>query len=88
MFGPLDFATVKFNYHGIGICLSLVLCHTESGQVLLDFLDQRTALLHQPIQGRDSSPLLHLQMGQGNSQVLIQDSLDLLIFSYDVLPYH
>lgn len=61
---------------------------SESSQVLLYLLDERAVPLHESIQSRDSGPLLHLQVGQGNPQVLIQDSLDLLIFLYYTLPYH
>lgn len=75
-------------HHCIRLCVRLVQCQSESSQVLLYLLDQRTVPLHELIQGRDSSPLFHLQVGQGNPQVLIQDSLDFLIFPNDTLPYH
>lgn len=75
-------------HHCIRLCVCLVQCQSESSQVLLYLLDQGTVPLHELIQGRDSSPLFHLQVGQGNPQILIQDSLDFLIFPNDTLPYH
>lgn len=80
--------TSRFSHQCIRLCISLVEGHSESGQVLLYLLDQRTVPLHQSIQSRHRSPLLHFKVGQGNPQVLVQNGMDLLIFPDDILPYH
>lgn len=78
---------VFFGYHYIGLCDSLVQGLVKCGQVLLYLLDQRTVSFHECLQSRGSSLLLHVQVGQSDPEVFIQDRMHLLIPLYNALPY-
>lgn len=79
---------MSISYHHITFFDNLVYCHSESDQVLLNGLDKRPVLLHMSLQSRHCSPFLHLQVGQGQLQVRVQDGLELLVFPYNALLYH